>query len=61
MKLLTLIATPAFGQCVMCFRTAAAAQSAQARALNIGILVLLIPPLVLLAGFAWLAWRRRES
>jgi hypothetical protein len=62
-RLLTLaaITTPASAQCVMCFRTAAAQQVAQARALNAGILVLLLPPLVLLTGFAWLAWSRRES
>jgi hypothetical protein len=46
-------------QCVMCFRTAAAQQLERARILNEGIFLLGIPPLCILAGFAWLAYRRR--
>jgi hypothetical protein len=42
----------------MCFRTAEAQQGERSRALNAGIITLLIPPLVLLAGIIWLAWRR---
>jgi hypothetical protein len=47
-----------FGQCVMCFRTAAAQQLERSRVLNQGIIVLLIPPLVILFGLLWLARRR---
>ena len=48
----------AHAQCVMCFRTAAAQQMERARILNFGILIMLIPPVVILAGFLLLAWRR---
>ena len=46
-------------QCVMCFRTAAALQLERARVLNEGIFLLGLPPLCILAGFAYLAYRRR--
>ena len=46
-------------QCVMCFRTAAAQQVERARVLNEGIFLLGVPPLAILACFAWLAYRRR--
>ncbi len=45
-------------QCVMCFRTAAAQQWERSRVLNQGILILLIPPLLILAGLIWMARRR---
>lgn len=45
-------------QCVMCYRTAAAQQAERSRVFNAGILVLLIPPVVLLAGLLFLAWRK---
>ncbi len=48
-----------FLQCVMCFRTASAQQLERARVLNDGIVLLGIPPLCILAGFAYLAYRRR--
>lgn len=48
-----------FLQCVMCFRTAAAQQLERARVLNEGIFLLGIPPLCILATFAYLAYRRR--
>jgi hypothetical protein len=47
-----------FAQCVMCYRTAAAQQLERSRVLNQGILVLLIPPLLILAGLIWMARRR---
>jgi hypothetical protein len=46
-------------QCVMCFRNASAQQLERARVLNEAILVLLIPPVCILAAFAYLAYRRR--
>lgn len=46
-------------QCVMCFRTAAAQQVERARVLNEGIFLLGIPPLCILAAFAYLTYRRR--
>ena len=46
-------------QCVMCFRNAAAQQLERARVLNEAIFVLGLPPLFLLAAFAWIVYRRR--
>src|SRR5260370_41818694 len=56
--LLSVIAVKASAQCVMCFRTAAAQQAGRARILNVGILLLGIPPFLILAAFLYLAWRR---
>lgn len=47
-------------QCVMCYRTAAAQQVERSRVLNSGILILLIPPVLVLAGILLLAFRRRS-
>ena len=49
-----------WGQCVMCFRTAAAQNAARAHLLNIGIVLLGLPPFCILAGFLLLAWRRNQ-
>jgi hypothetical protein len=49
-------------QCVMCFRTAAAQQAERSRVLNSGIVILLIPPIVVLAGILLLAfWKNRRA
>ena len=50
-----------FAHCVMCFRTAAAQQAERSRVLNHGIVVLLIPPLLILAGVLLRATRRRSG
>lgn len=47
-------------QCVMCARTAAAQNLAQAAVLNEGILIMLAPPLVGFGVIAWMLWRRRS-
>lgn len=52
---------PLFAQCVMCFRTAEAQQGERSRVLNSGIIILLIPPLMVLAGIIWFAWRRNKQ
>ncbi len=52
-------AASAFGQCVMCNRTAAAQQAGRSAVLNTGIVVLLVPPLAILAGLCVLLWRKR--
>jgi len=49
-------AAPLIAQCVMCFRTAAAQQGERARVLNSGILILLFPPLFVIAAVLALAW-----
>lgn len=58
--LVLLTASAAWGQCVMCFRTAAAQQAERQRVLNKGIYIMLAPPFVILAGFLWLARSRSQ-
>ena len=48
-------------QCVMCYRTAAAQNAARAHLLNMGIVLLGLPPFCILGGFIFLAWRRNEA
>jgi hypothetical protein len=52
---------PMWAQCVMCFRTAAAQNSARAHLLNMGIVLLGLPPFCILGGFLILAWRRNHE
>jgi len=54
-------ASSAFAQCVMCFRTAAAQEAARARVMNLGIIIMLIPPVAILAGFMVLCYKRRHT
>jgi heme/copper-type cytochrome/quinol oxidase subunit 2 len=61
LAIVLLAASGAFGQCVMCFRTAAAQQSERARVMNVGIIIMLIPPVVILAGFMVLFYKRRQT
>jgi hypothetical protein len=42
----------------MCYRTAAAQQLERSRVLNSGIAILLIPPILVLAGILVLAFRK---
>ena len=59
--LLQAIAWNASAQCVMCYRTAEAQNMARARVLDVGILLLGLPPFVILGGFCWLIHRRSHS
>jgi hypothetical protein len=61
LPLLTLAISAANAQCVMCFRTAAAQQVERARVLNAGIGIMLFPPVLILGGFLYLAYRRNTS
>jgi hypothetical protein len=45
-------------QCVMCFRTAAAQNHARANVLDIGVLLLGIPPFLILAGYCMLFYKK---
>lgn len=45
-------------QCVMCFRTAAAQNTARAHVLDIAILLLGVPPFLILAGYCVLFWKK---
>jgi hypothetical protein len=58
---LFLTATSGWCQCVMCYRTAAAQNAARAHLLNMGIVLLGLPPFCILGGFILLAWRRNEA
>ena len=48
-------------QCVMCYRTAAAQQAERSRVLNHGILILLVPPILILAGLLLMAYRKNAA
>jgi hypothetical protein len=48
-------------QCVMCFRTAAAQNNARAHVLDIGVLLLGIPPFLILAGYCVLFYRKNKQ
>ena len=45
------LSLPAPAQCVMCYLSAKSQNSARARVMDLGILVLGIPPALILAGF----------
>jgi hypothetical protein len=47
--------------CAMCYTSAAAAKKAGVQALQHGILILLVPPLLMFLGIAWFTFRRRGS
>ena len=59
--LVPIVASSAFAQCVMCFRTAAAQNAERARVMNLGIIIMLIPPVLILAGFMLLCYKRRNA
>jgi hypothetical protein len=59
--LLPLVASGAFAQCVMCYRTAAAQNIERARVMNTGIFIMMVPPFVILGGFLLLCWRRSQT
>ena len=58
---LFLAAANSWAQCVMCYRTAAAQNAARAHLLNVGIVLLGLPPFCILGGFLFLAWRRNQA
>jgi hypothetical protein len=58
---LFLAAANSSAQCVMCYRTAAAQNAARAHLLNMGIVLLGLPPFCILGGFLLLAWRRNHA
>ena len=53
------LADSAFAQCVMC-RASLAGNSSFARNLNIGVLVLLAPPVGIFCAFFFIAFRNRK-
>jgi hypothetical protein len=52
--------SPLFGQCAMCYQTAAASGPQGIHALNLGILALLLPLASLVGCFAVAAYRHRR-
>jgi hypothetical protein len=58
---LFLATAQSWGQCVMCYRTAAAQNAARAHLLNMGIVLLGLPPFAILGGFIYLAFRRNQA
>jgi hypothetical protein len=50
--------TAFLAQCVMCYRSAAAQGAARARVFDLGIVILLIPPALILAGILFIAARK---
>ena len=59
--LLAVTAAPAAAQCAMCYNSAAAQDSEAIKALNLGILVLLIPPVAIMGSILLLAVRYRNA
>ncbi len=59
--LFALAAAVGHAQCVMCFRTAEAQNMARAHVLNMGILIMGIPPFLILGGFLLLCWHRSQT
>ena len=55
------LSLPAPAQCVMCYRSAHSQQSARARVLNAGIMILGAPPFLILAGFVAYVFRRNDQ
>lgn len=55
-------ASDAFAQgCSMCYSSAAQQDASAQQALNLGILVLFLPPVLLFAGVLFTAFRRRDE
>ena len=52
---------PAFAQCAMCYASAASQSDKGIQALNIGIIVLLIPPVTIMIAILLYAFRCRNA
>lgn len=59
--LLAMAAAPAAAQCAMCYQNAAAQEARAMRALNLGILLLLFPPVGIMGGILLVAFRYRNA
>jgi len=57
-----LFSVPAFSQsCALCYTQAASSGTRFIAALRNGIFVLMVPPMFMSAGIAWLAYRKRNQ
>ena len=61
LAVLPIAVSMASAQCVMCFRTAAAQNIERAKVMNVGIFIMMVPPILILAGFLLLCWRRSKT
>ena len=48
-------------QCAMCYQTAAGQGAKGMQALNLGILILLLPPMAIIGCITWVVYQRREA
>ena len=55
------LAGPGAGQCVMCRESAKYQRGEALRALNLGIIVLALPPAAIGIGIGWVTYRHRNS
>ncbi|HKE28453.1 MAG TPA: hypothetical protein VKB88_39155 [Bryobacteraceae bacterium] len=55
------LCVPAPAQCVMCYLSAKSQNAARARVLDAGIVILIIPPTVILAGFIAFVMSKNEK
>lgn len=56
-----MICSAILAQCVMCYRNAAAQGAARGRVFDVGIVILLIPPVAIAALILWLAGRAKAG
>ena len=55
------LSIPAPAQCVMCYLSAKSQNAARARVLDAGIVILIVPPTVILAGFIAFVMAKNEK
>ena len=55
------LAGPVVGQCVMCRESAKYQRGEALEALNLGIIVLALPPVAIALGIGWVTYRHRNS
>lgn len=53
-------AAPLLAQCAMCYQNASAQGARGIQALNLGVLVLIVPPMAIIGCISWVAYRRSK-
>jgi len=56
-----LTAAPAAAQCILCYTSVAGAGDRTIRAIQIGILILMVPTVTIFGGLAWMVFSRRHG
>ncbi len=54
-------AAPAAAQCILCYTSAAGSGDRGIRAIQTGILILMVPTVTILCGLVWMAFSRRHG